>query len=253
MIGASRRFRWATVVSVLALLLAGCGPDLPHAGKSGQSVSPPPEAVGPGLTGSVGLVARSCQGVAVTPANDVQRAIDSHPPGTTFCLTAGTYRLVTALAPKHGDALVGRQGAVLSGSKVLTAWRRDGKVWSAPGFLPAAPGTYGECVVSIPTCTYTQDVFSDGRRLRRVGSPSAVTAGTVYANYRTDTITVGEDPQLHLIEQAVAPSLIQGTVNDVTVANLVLEEAANQAQVGAIENRGATPPIGSGTGWRDPR
>ena len=254
MIGASRRYRWATVVStlvsVLALLLAGCGPDVPHAGKSGQSVSPPPKAVGPGLTGPVGPVARSCQGVAVTPAGDVQRAIDSHPAGTTFCLAAGTYRLVTPLAPKRGDVVIGRLGAVLSGSKVLTGWRRDGKAWSARGFLPAAPGTYGECVVSIPTCTYTEDVFSDGRRLRRVNSPSAVAAGTVYANYRTDTITVGDDPQLHLIEQAIAPGLIQGTVDDVTVANLVLEEAANQAQVGAIENRGATPPIGSGTGWQ---
>jgi parallel beta-helix repeat protein len=82
-----------------------------------------------------------------------------------------------------------------------------------------------------------------------VSSPSAVTAGTVYADYRTNTITIGTDPRSHLIEQAVAPSLIRATVEDVTVANLVLEQAANDAQVGAIENRQVTPHM-AGSGWR---
>lgn len=210
---------------------------------------PGAQVAGPGLTGPVGPVARSCQGVAVTAADDVQQVIDSHPPGTTFCLFAGTYRLETPLVPKRGDALIGRQSAVLNGSKVLTGWRKSGKVWSTAGFLAQAPDTHGECVVSAPTCTYTEDVFCDKHRLQRVGSRSAVTAGTVYADYRTDTIVIGEDPRSHLIEQAVAPSLIRATVDDVTVANLVLEEAANEAQVGAVENRQVSPPM-AGSGWR---
>jgi hypothetical protein len=152
--------------------------------------------------------------------------------------------------PRRGDVLVGRQGAVLSGSKVLTTWRKDGKAWSATGFLPAAPGTHGECAASAPTCTYTQDVFVDKRRLVRVASRSAVTAGTVYADYRTGTITIGTDPRSHLVEQAVAPGLIRATVDDVTVANLVLEEAANQAQTGAVESREVSRSTGGGTGWR---
>ncbi|MDQ4102451.1 MAG: right-handed parallel beta-helix repeat-containing protein [Actinomycetota bacterium] len=92
-------------------------------------------------------------------------------------------------------------------------------------------------------------MFVDKRRLRRVSSPSAVTAGTVYADYRTNTITIGDDPRSHLIEQAVAPSLIRATVDDVTVANLVVEQAANRAQVGAIEHRQVTP-YAAGSGWR---
>jgi hypothetical protein len=152
--------------------------------------------------------------------------------------------------PRRGDVLAGRQGAVLSGSKVLTTWRKDGKAWSATGFLPAAPGTHGECAASAPTCTYTQDVFVDKRRLVRVASRSAVTAGTVYADYRTGTITIGTNPRSHLVEQAVAPGLIRATVDDVTVANLVLEEAANQAQTGAVESREVSRSTGGGTGWR---
>jgi hypothetical protein len=152
--------------------------------------------------------------------------------------------------PKRGDALVGRRGAVLSGSKVLTAWRKDGKAWSAAGFLPRTPDTHGKCMESAPTCSYTQDVFVDKRRLVRVGSRSAVTTGTVYADYRTGTITIGADPRSHLIEQAVAPSLIRATADDITVANLVLEEAANQAQTGAVESRAVSRATGGGSGWR---
>ena len=259
------------IVILLALLALGIGVIVFGPGQSllasgqspsasGQSLSPSGHGTvpvtpsqltvpGAGLTGPVGPTDRSCQGIMLTPADDIQKAISAHPPGTTFCLSAGTYRLVAPLAPKPGDKLIGRLGAVLNGSKVLTGWRKDGRVWTTSGFLPAAPGTFGECMPSVPTCTYTQDVFFDKHRLRRVTSPSAVASGTVYANYRTNTITIGEDPQSHLVEQAVAPSLIYATVDDVIVANLVLEEAANQAQVGAVESRGPTSPVGDGTGW----
>ena len=253
---AARQYYW-TVVAVLVLplgVLSGCTL-APHSASppghpTGPPVSSPLTVPGAGLTGPVGPVTRSCHGVVVTTADDIHKVIDAHPPGTTFCLSAGTYRLVTPLVPKRGDEFIGRLGAVLSGSKVLTGWRRNGDVWSASGFLPAAPGNYGDCLDSAPTCSYTQDVFFDERRLRRVSFPSAVTPGTVYADYHTDTITIGDDPHSHLVEQAVAPSLIQGTVDDVTVANLVLEEAANQAQTGAVESRGPASPVGSGAGWR---
>jgi hypothetical protein len=194
-------------------------------------------------------VERSCRGVPITASDNVQTLIDAHPPGTTFCLLAGTHRLDEPVVPQRGDALVGQKGAVLSGSKVLTGWRTDGRVWSTAGFLPATPGDRGECLDSEPFCALAEDVFIDKHRLRRVGSPSAVTAGTVYADYRSNTITIGDDPRSHLLEQAVAPSLVQGTVDDVTVANLVLEQAANEAQVGAIENRQNTP-YRTGFGWR---
>jgi parallel beta-helix repeat protein len=203
----------------------------------------------PGPAGPVGPVARSCEGVTVTTADDLQRVIDAHPAGTTYCLSAGTYRLETPLVPERGDAIIGHLGAVLNGSKVLTGWRRDGEVWSTTGFLPPAPGNHGQCLASRPTCAHTEDVFLDKRRLRRVESRSAVGAGTVHADYRTNTITVGEDPRDHLVEQAFAPSLVRATVDDVTIANLVLEQAANEAQTGAVESR-QVKPHKAGSGWR---
>jgi parallel beta-helix repeat protein len=241
----SRRYRWAAAVCTLVVLLALSCSRYGSGGERTGSVLP----VSTGLTGDVGPVPRSCDGVTVTTSDDVQEVIDAHPPGTTFCLAAGIYRLEAPLEPKDGDALIGDQGTVLNGSKVLTGWRKNGSVWSTAGFLPAAPGNLGECLESAPTCAYTEDVFLDKKRLNRVDSPSAVTAGTVYADYRSNVITIGDDPRPHLVEQAVAPSLVRALVDDVTVANLILEQAANEAQVGAVESRQAQPHR-AGSGWR---
>jgi hypothetical protein len=206
----------------------------------------------PGLIGNVGPVPRSCDGVAVTTSEDVQKVIDSHPSGTTFCLAAGIYRLEAPLEPKDGDALIGHRGTVLNGSKVLTGWWKNGSVWSTAGALPPVPGDHTQCLESAPTCAYTEDVFLDKKRLNRVDSRSAVTSGTVHADYRTNTITIGDDPRRHVVEQAVAPGLIRATVNNVTIANLVLEQAANEAQVGAVEARQVDPYRAgiAGYGWR---
>jgi len=214
-----------------------------------QANTPSPNRLG--VTVGVGPVSRSCSGVLVSPGDDVQGMIDRHAAGTTFCLAAGIYRLTAALEPKDGDALIGARGAVLSGSKVLHGWLKKGRVWSTVGFLPRAAAADDDehCQGSVPTCVYTEDVFFDKKRLNRVNSVSDVTVGSVYADYSTNTITIGDDPKSHSVEQAVAPGLIKGTVDDVTVANLVLEEAANEAQVGAVETRQVTPRR-SGVGWR---
>jgi hypothetical protein len=214
--------------------------------RTGTGSGPPVRA---GLTGSVGPAPSSCDGVTVTTSDNVQKVIDVHPPGTTFCLSVGTYRLEVPLEPKDGDAFIGHQGTVLNGSKILTGWRKNGRVWKTAGILPNVPGNHGECLGSVPTCGYTEDVFLDKKRLKRADSLSAVTAGAVHADYRTNTITIGDDPRRHLVEQAVASSLIRAPVDNVTVANLVLEQAANEAQVGAVEGRQVPPPK-AGSGWR---
>ncbi|WP_132211972.1 right-handed parallel beta-helix repeat-containing protein [Kribbella steppae] len=238
--GSARR-RWIAATCVLAALLAVAWP------LDGTGESTPPDRAG--LTGPVGPIPRSCDGVTVSPSDDLQSTIDAHAAGTTYCLSPGTYRLEQPLEPKEGDALIGRQGAVVSGSKVLTDWQRFGRVWSTKGFLPAVPGTHGECLESAPTCAYAEDVFVGKQRLTRVDSPSAVAGGTFHADYATNTITIGDDPGGHLVEQAVSEGLISATVDDVTVANLVLEQAANEAQVAAVESRQVTPQR-SGSGWR---
>jgi parallel beta-helix repeat protein len=83
-----RRSYW-----VVALLVTGCNGAI--TGPTGQ---------GP-----------TCTGIALTPARNVQAAINDAPPGTTFCFGAGTYR-VSSLVPKSGDVLDGGgRSAVLDG------------------------------------------------------------------------------------------------------------------------------------------
>ena len=231
-----RRTVVAAVTVLLGLSLAACGPP------------DPPEQTGP--AGPLGPVARACDGVAVTPADEIQVVVDAHPPGTTFCLAAGTHRVDTPVVPRNGDSFRGEAGAVLSGSKELTEWVRvDGSRWTSAAFLPADPTTYGECDAAEPACSYVEDVFLDKQRLRRVSSAADLTPGTFFADYRNNAVVLLDDPRERLVEQAVAPSLIRATVDDVTVENLVVEQAANEAQVGAIENRQVEPEE-TGSGWR---
>ena len=233
--------RGACLTIVVLATLAACA-------ASTAAPDPPDPAPGAGASRHVGPTERSCTGIAVAPTDDVQAAVDAHPEGSTFCLSAGTYRLAVPLVPKRGDAFVGQRGAVLSGAKVVGGWQAAGTGWTAPGFLPATTLTSDYCLESAPLCTRPEDVFLDGRPLRPVASADAVTGGTFYADYTANTLTIGDDPRSHVVEQAVAPSLVQATVDAVTIANLVLEHAANPAQVGAIENREGAPS--SGSGWR---
>ena len=58
-----------------------------------------------------------CNGTVLTPASNVQAAINHAPPGTTFCFSRGSYR-VSSLAPKSGDVLDGGdRAAILVGGK----------------------------------------------------------------------------------------------------------------------------------------
>ncbi len=235
-----RRTSVIVLVPVLAALLIGSSP---------TTANPVTGIPGAGPSGPVGPTERACTGVPIALGNPVQRVIDSHPAGSTFCLAPGVHRVSAPVRPRAGDALVGLRGAVLSGSRVLTDWRPNGALWSARGTLPPQPGTHEFCLETEPSCGRTEDVFLDKQRLRRVDSVSAVVPGTVHADYPTSTITLADDPRSRLVEQAVAKSLVQSTVDDVTVANLVLEQAANDAQVGAVESRQVSPP-GQGSGWR---
>ena len=89
-----RLCRWYWLVTLLVTLLAtGCG---------GAVASP----TSPRTVASPTSPGRVCTGTALKPASNVQAAINTAPPGTTFCFGPGTYR-VSSLVPKAGDVLDG--------------------------------------------------------------------------------------------------------------------------------------------------
>jgi len=79
--GTSRWSRWAAVVSMLVVLLP----------LSQSRDDPRAQPTHAGRIGDVGPVARSCQGVAVTPTDDVQRVIGviDSAPGTRDTIKRG--------------------------------------------------------------------------------------------------------------------------------------------------------------------
>ena len=189
-----------------------------------------------------------CRGVVIGTDQDPHRVLREHRAGTTFCLEPGVHRVVRPLVPEEGDTIAGVPGAVLNGSKVLTGWRRVGQGWSTSGRLPDEPSVHGECLPEEPECTYAEDVFLDGQRLSRASSADQVTPDSFFADYSTNTITVGTDPTGRLAEQAVAPALVRSGRSGVTVRDLVIEKAANEAQEAAVDGRTDSPRTGAR--WR---
>jgi hypothetical protein len=158
------------------------------------------------------------------------------------------HRLSRPLVPQDGDALVGRRGAVLNGSRILSTWQPVDEVWSTSAFLPPEPSDHGECLPERPQCTFPEGVFLDGQPLVRATSPGEVTSDSYYADYSRNVITLGVDPRGRLVEQAVAPSLVRSAASGVTIRNLVIEKAANKAQKAAVDGRTSSP--GTGARWR---
>ncbi len=206
-------------------------------------------AVGAFLVLNTICAAAECTGVTVNPGDQIQKLVLSHPPGTTFCFQPGTYRIESALTPKPNQSLIAVQPgtAILNGSKLITGFQPIGVSFVANGFLPEKPDTYGVCLRA--ACSYAQDVFFDGSPLIRVLRLADLASGMFYERFETNQIFLADDPAGHVIEQAFAPTIIQvcqpGEVcsNGVTVQGLVVEEAANRAQIGAIDAEGVN-------GWR---
>lgn len=57
--------------------------------------------------------------VSLAPGASIQRAVNTHPGRTTFCLKAGVHTLGGAITPKTGNTFVGELGAILDG----TGWK----------------------------------------------------------------------------------------------------------------------------------
>ena len=72
------------------------------------------------------------------PGYFIPSIVNSHPPGTTFCLKAGVHSLDRSITPRSGDTYVGEYGAVL-----------DGAGWSTPDDTEAAFRAYEQDIDNV--------------------------------------------------------------------------------------------------------
>ena len=56
-----------------------------------------------------------CSGVSLTPASDLQAAINARPNGTTFCLQPGIYYLTKSIQTRSYDRFIGQAGVIFDG------------------------------------------------------------------------------------------------------------------------------------------
>ena len=248
------RRRALIATTALLVTLAGC-----EVGSAPPGVDPAPSAsegaTAPASPPSTEPVAVSrCEPSTPAPraadadvvlrvGEDFQSVVDQHPAGTIYLIAKGVHREQQVI-PDSGDTFLGEDGAVVSGARLLTGWKRDQGRWYVDGQRQqgfAHKLTYGAgkpvMEPGYEADRFPEELFVDGdRRLRRVGSLGQLRPGTWFFDYGVDRIWLGEDPnRFRQVETSVATFAFSGSgVRDVTVANLVIEKYASPAQYGAV-------------------
>lgn len=193
------------------------------------------------------LLRSSPQNVVVTPQDNLQSLVNSHPPGTSFTLSAGIYRL-QSVVPKDGDSFSGEPGAVMNGAELLTSFTHQGKFWIAKTQAQEQAQYRGKCDDDRPACIYPEDLFVDDSPLKRVSSLSEVTPGKWYLDYSSGEAYLANDPAGHKVEISVVPHSFSGAVRNVTIQGLTIEKYACAAGEGAIDARSPSGPA-PGRNW----
>ena len=175
--------------------------------------------------------------------------LDAHPAGTTYCVAAGTHRLVQVVA-QDGDRFIGagRGRTIVSGARDLSArqvtWTRSGNRWYVGGQDQQAERAQN-CVAGY--CKLTsggnqlhlsgEELFVDDERWDEVSSIGAVDRpGEWFLDRAADRIWIAADPaRLGTVEASVRSGAFGGNgVRDVEIRSMTVEKYATFPQYGAI-------------------
>jgi parallel beta-helix repeat protein len=191
---------------------------------------------GHAFLGSARIEVRDCRGVRIRPSESIQRNIDHHPQGTTFCLTKGVHRLEEPLYAKSDQRFIGEPGAILSGARELSSFDHQGSYWTIGGQRQES-SPVGTCSPSSYTgCQYAEGVFFDDTNLWQVTSLSALSPGSFFFDYGNNTIYLADDPTGHRVEASVVPEAFSSSgATGVVIQGLVIEKFANPAQTAALQ------------------
>ncbi len=186
--------------------------------------------------------APACKGTTISTDQNAADVIDKAPASTTFCFAKGVHRIDRTLRPKASSTLGSDQGAILTGSVPLTNWTATNGDWVTRGALPAAYGMTGQCEDNTANICYLREqVFLNGKHLKRVKTLDKVAPGTFYADYAGNAIYLGDNPQGQSVEMSKTSTAIQSNATNVAVHGLTVEHFASAPQAGAVV---------LGPGWR---
>lgn len=205
--------------------------------------------------------------VYLTPADNVQHAVNTAPAGTTFIFAPGVYRNQgnwentprgrrwAGIRVKNNTILQAqvRRTATFSGAVTVNDTRRStdqgttggaARHWvsSIVGFTdnstwPSATG-YGICERGFEACNYRQDLFFNGTALRRFPHRENLTLPIAgwFLDYTTSEAITNFDTTAGLLEISWQSTFISApSGSNVTVRGLVIEKIANHAQTNTCE------------------
>ncbi|NUU31984.1 right-handed parallel beta-helix repeat-containing protein [Arthrobacter sp. C9C5] len=219
MIRAGRRNPGALLLLALPLALGGCSP----ANSTTPPTAPPRAAAAAPCT------------AAVEPGADLAARVEDQPEGAVICLGPGRFELAHAVRPKASQTLRGSDKTVLAGDVPLERWEPEGTVWAARGYLPPDYEKSGQCEdTHSKPCQVAEDLFLDGKPVRRVMTKGAVDATTFYADYAANIVYLGQDPAGRAPTLARTRTAIASNAPGVVIENLTVRGFANLAQQGAI-------------------
>jgi parallel beta-helix repeat protein len=169
----------------------------------------------------------TCQGVKIQPGAEIQDIVAPHPPGTTYCVTSGTYRLTKTITLKRGDKLIGGlPKPVLNGAKLIAEWKPQGNTWMATRQTQRSELSWRPNFPEIadPTAQYNEDVFIDDKPLRRVLSLAEVQPGSFFFDYDQAAIYIADNPAGHRVECGATENAVVTHSDDVTIQGLIIEK-----------------------------
>jgi parallel beta-helix repeat protein len=179
------------------------------------------------LVGAATAQQQTCEGVKIQPGTEIQEIVAAHPPGTTYCIAPGSYRLTRTIVLKSLDRLIGGlPHPVLNGAKLISAWKQQGKTWMATGQTQRSELSWKSNWPEIADATaqYNEDVFVDDKPMKRVLSLAEVAPGRFYFDYDNATIYIGDDPAGHTLECGATETAVQAHDENVTVKGLTIEK-----------------------------
>jgi parallel beta-helix repeat protein len=224
--------RRAVVALTLSLALSLPWAALPaRADGTAQILGPATKASGPGRAGSLAVGKASYAvpkkaifvspkgsdknpGTRAKPVKTIQRGVKLAPVGGTVVVRKGVYRETVTLSKKVTLQNYPKEAVWLDGSKKVTGWVADGKVWrkngwktrfdSSPTFTKGAPDntSSGWRFVNTknPMAAHPDQVFVDGKPLKQVKSKKLVKKGTFYLDQKTSKLYIGTNPKGKTVE-----------------------------------------------------
>jgi parallel beta-helix repeat protein len=225
-----------TVMAVADEVVA-CGIPMPPSTWEGYGPNPTPEQPPAGA-------------VLIQTTDSPATIINAQPAGTVFAFATGVHRLTAKLPVRAGDTFWGHNGAIVTGSRLLTSFTQDGPLWYATGQTQEGwRHTSASCMAGSSRCAYPEDLFIDDQPLKHVGTLGEVASGKWFFDYAADRIYFADNPAGKKVETSVLDFMIQSDAPNLTIRNLIIEKFANPPQRGPIIGRIFTTPNTFGANW----